>query len=326
MRKVLVTGGAGYLGSVLCGKLLDASYSVRCFDRLYFGIGPIQRLIKNKRFELVKGNIIDLEQFPGLLENIDAVIHLAGIANDPAAELDPNLTRLVNYEASVKLASLAKSHKIGRFIFASSCSVYGRSFADTVDENSPINPVSVYAESKAMAEKEILALADNHFHPLVLRQATLYGFSPRMRFDLAINLMVLDAITKGKIFIWGGGDQWRPFLHVEDAAEAILSCLTAPKEKVSGKIYNLGSTRDNYKIIDLANLTKNAIRDTILDVIPDNPDKRSYCVNCERITEELKWQPKRKIIVSIKELSVFIRSKRPQEFKRASYYNIQTMQ
>lgn len=326
MNKILVTGGAGYLGSVVCKKLLDASYYVRCFDRLYFGIESIQHLLKNKRFKLVQGNIIDFEEFPNLLDDIDAVIHLAGIANDPTAELDLNLTRLVNYEASVKLASLAKSRKIERFIFASSCSVYGQGLADVVDENSPINPVSVYAESKAMAEKEILAISDEYFHPLSLRQATLYGFSPRMRFDLAINLMVLHAVTKGKIFIWGGGEQWRPFLHVEDSADAMLYSLTAPKEKISGKVYNVGSTRDNYKIIDLANLTKDLIHGTVLDVIPDNPDKRSYCVNCDRITEELKWTPKRKIADSIKELLEFIQSKTPQEFEKISYYNIRTMQ
>src|SRR3989338_6605388 len=168
MQKILVTGGAGYLGSVLCKNLLDRSYSVRCFDRLYFGIGHIQHLVKNKKFELIEGNLMDLERFPKLMEKADAVIHLAGIANDPTAELDPNLTRLVNYEASVKLAFLAKSHKVERFIFISSCSLYGKGLSDIVDENSPINPVSIYAESKAMAEKEILAMADEHFHPLAL--------------------------------------------------------------------------------------------------------------------------------------------------------------
>jgi dTDP-4-amino-4,6-dideoxygalactose transaminase/nucleoside-diphosphate-sugar epimerase len=326
MKKILVTGGAGYLGSVLCRKLLEKSYSVICFDRLYFGMEPIKPLLKNKRFELVQGNILDIDDHKEMLKDVDGVIHLAGIANDPTAELDPNLTRLVNYEASVKLAALSKNAGVERFIFASSCSVYGKGLADVVDESSPINPVSIYAESKAIAEKEILAMTDKNFHPLCLRQATLYGFSPRMRFDLAINLMTLHAVIKGKIFIWGGGDQWRPFLHVDDAADAMVYCMGVPKEKVSGKVYNLGSTKDNYKIIDLANMTKDMIRGTILDVIPDNPDKRSYCVNCDRITKELNWSPRKKISDSVKDISVFVKSKQLKEFDKTTYYNIRTMQ
>ncbi|MDD5194066.1 MAG: bifunctional SDR family oxidoreductase/aminotransferase class I/II-fold pyridoxal phosphate-dependent enzyme [Candidatus Omnitrophica bacterium] len=326
MKKVLVTGGAGYLGSVLCEKLLEKSYSVRCFDRLYFGQEPVRHLMKNKNFELICGNIIDLDSYPSLLEDIDAVVHLAGIANDPTAELDPQLTYRVNCDASVKLAALAKSKNIQRFIFASSCSVYGKGLADVVNEDSPINPVSVYAESKAKAEKEILSLADRSFSPTSLRQATLYGMSPRMRFDLAINLMVLHAATKGKIFIWGGGDQWRPFLHVADSAEAMLHCLIVNPDKVRGKIYNVGSTKDNFKIIDLANLIKDMIKGTTLDVIPENPDKRSYCVNCDAIEKDLKWKPSMNIKDAVKAIGAFCASKKAQELASDTFYNIRTVQ
>ena len=326
MKRVLVTGGAGYLGSVLCKKLLEKGYSVRCFDRLYFGSKSVKPLMKKRTFELIKGNIIDLKDFPRLLDGVDSVIHLAGLANDPTSELDPQLTHKVNFEASIQLAHLAKEKNLNRFIFASSCSVYGKGLADIVNEKTPINPVSIYAESKAEAEKVILGLADKNFHPVSLRQATLYGVSPRMRYDLAINLMVLHAATKGKIFIWGGGDQWRPFLHVGDAAEAMVYCLGRPSARTSGKIYNLGSTKDNFKIIKLANIVKDAIEGAKLDIIPENPDKRSYRVNCDKVARELGWRPKKKIKDGIKELLGFVRSKRTADADNPGYYNIRTMQ
>ncbi|MFH1867825.1 MAG: aminotransferase class I/II-fold pyridoxal phosphate-dependent enzyme [Candidatus Omnitrophota bacterium] len=326
MKRVLVTGGAGYLGSVLCMKLLKRGYSVRCFDRLYFGSDPVRPFMKSGKFELIKGNILDLKKFPDLLTDVDVVIHLAGLANDPTSELDPNLTNAVNFEAALELAKLTKAKGIKQFVFASSCSVYGKALADVVNENSPINPVSIYAESKAKAEEDILALADAHFYPVSFRQATLYGVSPRMRFDLAINLMVLHASTKGEIFIWGGGDQWRPFLHVEDAADAMVYSLGVSADKISGKIYNLGSTKDNFKIIDLANLVKNSVKGSKLNVIPENPDKRSYCVNCDKVEKELKWKPKKKIKDGIKELSEFIKSNKIRSAESSVYYNIRTMQ
>lgn len=326
MKRILVTGGAGYLGSTLSKKLLDKGYRVRCFDRLYFGREPIKPLTKKKRFELIKGNIVNLKEFPKLLDGVDSVIHLAGLANDPTAELDPRLTHIVNYEASLDLAKASKDKGIKQFIFASSCSVYGKALADVVNEDSPINPVSAYAESKARAEKDIIVMADDNFHPVSFRQATLYGSSLRMRFDLAINLMALHASTKKKIFIWGGGSQWRPFLHVDDAAEAMIHCLSIPSQKTAGRIYNLGSTKDNFKIIDLAKIVKDFIHDTALDIIPDNPDKRSYCVNCDKVEKELRWKPKKRIEDGIEELLQFLKSSRIKGIENSIYYNLRTMQ
>lgn len=326
MNKILITGGAGYLGSVLCKKLLDKGHAVKCFDRLYFGTEPVKPLLKNKRFELIGGNILDIDSFGGIFNDVDSVIHLAGIANDPTAELDPQLTHKINYECSVKIARKAKENKIKRFIFASSCSVYGKGLADIVNEDSPLNPVSVYAESKMNSEKEIIALTDKDFHPISLRQATLYGVSPRMRVDLAINLMVLHALSKGKIFIWGGGEQWRPFLHVEDAADAMVYCLGLPLADVSGKVYNLGSTKDNLKIIELANIVKDTVIGTKLDVIPENPDKRSYRVSCDKIVKDLKWKPKKKVEDGIKELMEYFGPRQEKALNDPLFYNIRTVQ
>lgn len=326
MGKILVTGGAGYLGSLLCQKLLDKSYSVRCFDRMYFGLDPIKSLMKSKDFELIEGNMLNLKDYPALLDDVEAVIHLAGIANDPTAELDPELTHKVNFQASVELARMAKSKGIRRFIFASSCSVYGKGLSDVVNEDSPINPVSIYAESKVNAEKAIISMTDNKFSPISFRQATLYGYSPRMRLDLAINLMVLHAITKKKIFIWGGGEQWRPFLHVEDAADAMVYALGLAYEKVAGKIYNLGSSKDNLRIIELANIVKKVVGNTVIDIIPENPDKRSYHVNCDKIENELKWKTKKDVADGIKELLKYFSTKKEINFENNIFYNIRTVQ
>lgn len=326
MNKILVTGGAGYLGSVLCKKLLDEGHAVKCFDRLYFGVEPVKPLLKNKRFELIPGNILNIGDFSDIFKDVDAVIHLAGIANDPTAELDPQLTHKINYESSVHIARQAKKYGIKRFIFASSCSVYGKGLSDIVNEDSPLNPVSVYAESKVNAEREIIALTGDGFHPISLRQATLYGVSPRMRVDLAINLMVLHALLKRKIFIWGGGEQWRPFLHVADAADAFIYCLGLPLSNVSGRIYNLGSTKDNLKIIDLANIVKDTVKGTKLDIIPENPDKRSYRVSCDKIVKELKWKPKKRIKDGIEELMGFFASCKTDALNDPLFYNIKTVQ
>ncbi|MGB2600282.1 MAG: aminotransferase class I/II-fold pyridoxal phosphate-dependent enzyme, partial [Candidatus Omnitrophota bacterium] len=326
MKNILVTGGAGYLGSVLSKMLVEKGYNVRCFDRLYFGKESIKDLLDSDKFELIEGNLLNLSDFPDIFDGIDAVIHLAGLANDPTAELDPEVTSLVNYEYSRLLAEKAKEKGVSHFVFASSCSVYGKSLVDIVSEESPLNPVSVYAETKMRAEVDILKMADDDFHPVSLRQATLYGVSPRMRFDLAINLMVMNAVTKNRIFIMGGGDQWRPFLHVEDAADAFVFCLEQPPELISGKIYNLGATEDNFKIAELAQAVKKHIDGVELDVIPDNPDKRSYRVSCEKIKEELGWAPSKSMEDGIKDIREFVASNKQEGFDVPQYYNIKTLQ
>ncbi|MFH1411670.1 MAG: aminotransferase class I/II-fold pyridoxal phosphate-dependent enzyme [Candidatus Omnitrophota bacterium] len=325
MKKILVTGGAGYLGSVLCHKLIDKGYSIRCFDRLYFGDGSVKDLSSTGRFELIKGNIVNLKDFPELLDDIDSVIHLAGLANDPTAELDTELTRITNQYASVELAKEAKKKGISKFIFASSCSVYGKGLSEEITEESPLNPVSVYAESKVLAEQEIALLKDEKFHPVFLRQATLFGRSYRMRFDLAINLMVVHALTKKKIFVWGGGEQWRPFLHVDDAAEAFLACLEAETKTVSGKVFNVGDSKVNYKIIDLANFVKDRIKGTELEIVPDTPDKRSYKVRFDKIGKSLGWYPKIKVEDGIKELSDYLLEGKIKDFDSPEFYNIKTI-
>ena len=325
MKKILVTGGAGYLGCILSSKLLDKGYSVRCFDRLYFGEDPIKDLVSDPGFEIIKGNIVDLKDFPDLLDGVDAVVHLAGLANDPTAELDPELTRETNFKGSVELANKAKEKGIDRFVFASSCSVYGQGLSDRITEGSPLNPVSIYAESKITAEKAIDKLKDKTFCPIYLRQATLFGKSRRMRFDLAINLMVVNALVKKKVFVYGGGRQWRPFLHVEDAAEAFISCLEADRDKVFGQVFNVGDSNFNFEIIDLAKFVQSNIAGTELEVVPDSPDKRSYRVCFDKITETIGWEPGIKVETGIKELSEYLSSGEIENFDMPKFYNIKTL-
>ena len=325
MKKVLVTGGSGYLGSTLCRKLIEKGYSVRCFDRLYFGDDGIKDLLKNKRFELIQGNIVDLKKFPELMHGVDAVMHLAALANDPTAELDPELTRLTNYHASVELAKEAKKNGASKFIFASSCSVYGQGLSETITEESPLNPVSLYAESKINAEKDIFKLKDTSFHPVFLRQATLFGHSSRMRFDLAINLMVVHSITKKKIFVFGGGEQWRPFLHVDDAAEAFIGCLEADPHKVSGEVFNVGDSNLNYQIIDLARLVNSMTKNSELEVIPDTPDKRSYRVLFDKIQKRIGWKPKIKVEDGVSEVHDHLTCGEIEDFNDPKYFNIKTI-
>ena len=201
---IVVTGGAGYLGSVLVPKLLEAGYSVRVFDKLFFGEKPIKRLFKHPRFQLIKGDIVSFESNKELLKGVDSVIHLAGLANDPSCDLDPGLSLEINYRSTVRFAKVCKAQGIRRFIFASSCSVYGAGGNNLLTEESDMNPVSLYAKTKIMAENEIRELSSRNFAPVFLRQATLFGLSPRMRFDLAINLMTKFAVLKNKIFVMGG--------------------------------------------------------------------------------------------------------------------------
>jgi dTDP-4-amino-4,6-dideoxygalactose transaminase/nucleoside-diphosphate-sugar epimerase len=325
MKKVLVTGGAGYLGSVLCRKLIDLGYSVNCFDRLYFGEGPIKDLLTADNFTLIKGDINSYEKFPEILRGVETVIHLAGIANDPTAELDAELTRSTNLCATVQLAKDAKKHGAKRFIFASSCSVYGMGLSENITEGSPLNPVSLYAESKMLAEEGIIKLKDENFHPVFLRQATLFGKSTRMRFDLAINLMVVHSVSKKKIFVWGGGDQWRPFLHVDDAAEAFISCMEADVSKVSGEVFNVGDSTLNYRIIELAKLVRSKMKGVELEVVPDSPDKRSYKVLFDKIEKVVGWKPQTGVERGIEELCEYLSSGVVKDFDAPEFFNIKTI-
>ncbi len=287
--KVLVTGGGGYIGSVLVQMLLERGYKVKCLDRFFFGTETLSHVAEDPNLEIIKDDIRWFD--PNILRDVDAVMDLAALSNDPAGELDPSKTMEINYKGRVRVATLAKKYGAKRYILASSCSVYG--FQDeVVNEKSPTNPLTTYAKANVLAEQETLPLADNNFCVTALRQATVYGLSPRMRFDLAINGMTLGFYKHGKIPIMRDGTQWRPFVHVRDTSRAFIMVLEADKDLVNREIFNVGSNEQNYQIKPLAELIADAIGLPFNFEWYGSPDKRSYRVDFSKIRDVLGFKPK----------------------------------
>jgi len=264
--------------------LLKEGYHVVCLDRLFFGIESIRDLLENSRFELIKD---DVRWFsPTILEDVDVVVDLAALSNDPAGELDPAKTYDINYLGRIRVARLSKEYGVKRYIFASTCSVYG--FQEKiVDENSDLNPLTTYAKSAVLAERDLLPLACDDFVVTILRFATAYGFSYRMRFDLVVNAMVLSLYKKGVIRVSGDGTQKRPLVHVKDIARAIIQVINADESKVNGEIFNVGSNDQNFRIIDLAHKIGDAIGVDYEIQFYGDPDRRSYMVNFTKIKKTL---------------------------------------
>ncbi|MEM2146220.1 MAG: SDR family oxidoreductase [Candidatus Jordarchaeaceae archaeon] len=286
--KVLVTGGAGYIGSTLVELLLDRGYEVTCLDRLFFGKETLKNVINNPKFKVIQDDIRWFD--PKILEEIDVVLDLAALSNDPTGELDSQKTLEINYKGRLRVAKLAKEKGVERYILASSCSVYG--FQEgLLNESSPTDPLTTYAKANLLAEQEILPLADDNFTSLALRQATVYGLSPRMRFDLAINGMTLGFFKNGKIPILRDGNQWRPFVHVRDTSKAFILAIEAPREKVSGEVFNVGANEQNYQIFPLAKLVAESVGLPFEYEWYGSPDYRSYRVSFDKIKEVLKFKP-----------------------------------
>ncbi len=287
--RVLITGGGGYIGSVLTQMLLEEGYRVKCLDRFFFGVETLSHVATDSNLEIIKDDVRWFD--PNILRDVDAVMDLAALSNDPSGELDPSKTMEINYKGRVRVANLAKKYGIIKYILASSCSVYG--FQDEiVNEESPTNPLTTYAKANLSAEKEVLPLGDNNFCVTVLRQATVYGLSPRMRFDLAINGMVLGFYKNGKIPIMRDGTQWRPFVHVKDTSRAFITVLENPPEIVNKEIYNVGSNDQNVQILPLARLIAESIGIPFNFEWYGSPDKRSYRVDFSKIERNLRFKPK----------------------------------
>lgn len=297
---ILVTGGAGYLGSTLIGRLLDEGHNVRVLDALMFGGESILPHFFNKKFQFVKGDIRNKKILPDVLKNIDSIFHLAALVGEPACSVNPTLTKQINYESAVFLGELAKKSGVKRFIFTSTCSNYGiSSLNDLATEDSPLNPLSLYAETKISTEKELLELNTNDFTVCVLRLATIFGLSPRMRFNLLINEIVREAYVKKRILLYKE-DAWRPYTHTEDAAEALVCILNADIEKINGEIFNVGT--ENYQKKQLVNLVKKYVPDLKIERHGGLPDNRDYKVSFEKIKKVLGFTPKRKVTDGIEEL------------------------
>lgn len=322
---ILVTGGAGYIGSVLVQKLIGQGYKVRVFDRFYFGKKHLDSL--GRSVDLVVGDVrkFDLKYFAG----IDTIIHLAALSNDPTAEFNPKANWEINYLATKKLAQDAKRAGINKFIFASSCSVYYTKIAKakkTLDENTAVNPKAPYSLSKRMAELALLKMSDKDFHPVILRAGTVYGFSPRMRYDLVVNTMVKDAISKRTIMVLARGEQWRPLVDINDLVKTYLTVVDAPEYKTSGQIFNV--VFDNFKVGDIAKLVQKALDGNTrvqIDRLQNYLNDRSYKVSPEKLTKILGIKPKIGIEDSVRNLVRNVKKFRYDNWDHPKYYNISWM-
>lgn len=283
--RVLVTGHDGYIGCALVPTLLRAGHEVVGLDNCMFEhctLGPDLEPVAAIRKDVRDVELSDFEGF-------DAIIHLAGISNDPLGDLNPDCTYEINYRASLRLATLARQAGVSRFLFSSSCSNYGASGGDSIlTEEAPFHPVTPYGHSKVLVEKDVSQLADSHFTPVFLRNATAYGYSPRLRGDLVLNNLVGWAYTTGKVMLKSDGTPWRPIVHIEDISAAFLAALEAPAHLVHNQAFNVGRTEENYQMRDLATIVMETVPGSEVTFADGaGPDKRCYRVNCDKIRRTL---------------------------------------
>lgn len=286
---VLITGDTGYIGSTIVPLFLKQGYNVTGLDSDLFEQCVFEApdyIIPHIRKDVRDVTVDDLRGF-------DAIVHLAALSNDPLGNLDPDLTYGINHKASVRLAELARAAGVQRFLFSSSCSIYGAAGQGAVNEEAQFNPVTPYGHSKELVEADVRKLASESFSPVFLRNATVYGWSPRMRFDLVLNNLVAHAVSTGKILIKSDGTPWRPIVHVEDVGRAFIAALQAPRERVHNEAFNIGLDDENFQIRDLADIVKDTVAGTEVTYAPGGePDKRSYRVDFGKVRRQLpEWQP-----------------------------------
>lgn len=324
-RKILVIGGAGYVGSVLVEELLKRGYAVKVFDRLIYGDQGLRDV--RDRVELAVGDMRAID--PSLFEDVSVVVNLGGLSNDPSAEFNPDANYEMNTVATEQLAAQAKAAGVRRYLFASTCSIYDQGVEDPeadliLDESSPVSPRAAYSSSKYEAEQRLLPMTGETFCPVVLRKGTVYGWSPRMRFDLVVNTFLKDALTRGKITVHYGGEMWRPLVDVRDVARAYIACLEADEHKVKGQVFNV--IYRNMRISELALRVKEALaaRGVNVTIVPQYSYQgvRNYRVSARKIAQALDFHPVVDIEESVANALDKLAGLGFSEFENPRYYNI----
>ena len=323
-RRVLVIGGGGYIGSALLKHLLDDGWHVRLLDLMIFGDAPLAEVHDHPRLEVIHGDFRHVEMVARSMQDVDAVVHLGAIVGDPACSLDEDLTIEVNLSATRMIAELAKTSGVERFVFASTCSVYGAS-DETMDEHTQPKPVSLYAHTKLAAEKLLLGMADANFAPTILRFSTIYGLSGRTRFDLVVNLLAAKAKLEGEITIHGGR-QWRPFVHVDDAARSVAIMLSAPTGLVGGEIFNVGSDEQNYTIEQIGEIVHEQVVGATIITSEDNVDLRNYRVSFHKIRTLLDYTPNWTVEQGIHQVLEAIASGEVTDYQDHRYSNVKFLE
>ena len=299
-ESVLITGGAGYIGSVLTRKLVNYGFRVKVLDSLIYGSEGVSEILSNNLVELIVEDIRNYEAFEDAVNDVGSVVHLAAIVGEPLCKKIPEAAKQINENATKKLVKISKKQGIRRFIFASTCSNYGSSLG-VVDELTPVNSLSLYSKTKVNAESFVLNSKTPEFSTCVLRFATAFGRSPRMRFDLLVQEFIRDALIDNKIVIFGP-NYWRPFVHVDDISNACLLALTSPTKLISGEIYNVGENNQNFKKIDLAKMIQKCVPSTEIESQDYQKDPRNYKVSFDKITSTLNFKITKSVSDGITEI------------------------
>lgn len=321
---ILVTGGAGYVGSVLLPELVNHGHNVKCLDRFFFGKEFLSQKKFEGKIELIKDDIRWFDQ--NILKNLDIVMDLAALSNDPVGALEPEKTYQINHLGRARVAKLCKEMGVQRYILASSASVYGQQ-NDTVDENSKVNPITDYSKANRKAEEDVLKLNDKEFPVTVLRFSSVYGSSPRMRFDISVNSMVLELFKSQKIVVRGKNNS-RPFIHIKDVATAYQKIIGSPLQDIAGQIFNVGSDEQNYKMGDIAeNIIQSTGKKCELE-LGDTNDHRSYVTSFKKIRNTIEFVPKYTIKEGASEIYTDLENKMIEDTKKTItldwYKHIQT--